>query len=129
MSVTTKTGAKIGQTTWQALVMFDNGSEVWAETVGSREYPFRAKGLAINYARTLLAQQTNPPRPESNVDVPRYWAQVARGTYQDNSFYDDRFGGGQVTDGTWEYDHDEHGSQIGRYFWLNDDNVIEETDL
>jgi len=114
MSVTTRDGAKLGQTTWRASVVFDDGREPWAETVGSREFGVRGYGLAL--------------RPEDNTDVPRYWGQVQRGTYADNSFEDSQEGF-WVVDATWEYDEDEHQSYIGKHFWLNYDGTIDEDDL
>ena len=128
MSVTTRDGAKLGQTTWRASVVFDDGREPWAETVGSREFGVRGYGLALHFVRTLLAQQVNPPRPADNTDVPRYWGQVQRGTFADNSFEDPQEGF-WVVDASWEYDEDEHQSYVGKHFWLNYDGTIDEDDL
>jgi len=96
--------------------------------VGSREFGVRGYGLALHFVRTLLAQQVNPPRPADNTDVPRYWGQVQRGTYADNSFEDPQEGF-WVVDASWEYDEDEHQSYVGKHFWLNYDGTIDEDDL
>jgi hypothetical protein len=101
---TTETGAKIGQTTWQATVYFDDGDV--PECVGYAEYPERSLGLAKTWAaRRVLAEEAKdrPVSPAAGEGaVGCCYAELKRGVYRDESFTDPEYG--RVIDGTWEAD-------------------------
>lgn len=108
----TDTGKKIGQTTWQATVFYDDGVP---ESLAFAEYPERALGLAKAWAGKRLlteAAKERPPGPYADPAFTPYWcAEIKRGTYRDESFDDP--GHGHVTDGTWERDESAGGYLYG----------------
>lgn len=109
----TETGKKIGQTTWQATVLFDDGT--WPDSVAFAEYPEKELAAAKTWASAALLAEAAKDRPASkDADTsftPYCYAEIKRGTYRDGSFTDPELG--LVADGDWERDESGGGYWYG----------------
>lgn len=114
--VTTADGARIGQVTWRAVIVWDDGTEVWARMIAEHEVPAARRIDAEHFAQGTLARQ-RPPKTGRN------WAHVQRGRYVDASFEAEVYGE-YVTDGTWEPDEVD-GGYVGTYYWQASDGTVE----
>jgi hypothetical protein len=115
--ITTDAGAKIGKVTWRSTVWIDDGIEPRSAELVNAEYPVRSKGLAKVYVEAQLKRRRNGD-PEGN----RYWGEVVRGSYVDDSFED--AADGAVTHASWEPSETSDRVAIGFTAFLTDEGRV-----
>ena len=88
----TREYAQLGKTTWRADILLDDGGDPRARHLASAEYPNLGLAKAwVNRRLPVFYREDGHP-----------WAELRRGTYEDDSFDDGE--AGHVASASWEAD-------------------------